>query len=101
MRFKLCLIVFGFISTATMAQSQTNFNCVVSDGGAYYGPFSNEAQAVEQITNQMIYQGMPRGSFTVTCYNMGAYYPPPQDQPGFVGFGAVDTIKNSNQQISK
>ena len=100
MRFKLCLIVFGFISTATMAQSQTNFNCVVSDGGAYYGPFSNEAQAVEQITNQMIYQGMPRGSFTVTCYNMGPYYPPPQ-YPGFFGFGAADTIKNPNQQISK
>jgi hypothetical protein len=101
MKIQLATFLSILFTCSAFAQSQTNFNCVVSDGGAYYGPFSSEAQAVEQITNQMIYQGMPRGSFTVTCYNMGAYYPPPQDQPGFFGFGAVDAIKNRNQQISK
>lgn len=101
MKIVLAALISILFTCSASAQSQINFDCVVSDGGAYYGPFSSEAQAVEQITNQMIYQGMARGSFTVTCYNMGAYYPPPQDQPGFFGFGAADVTKNPKQQISK
>lgn len=74
------------------AQSLTNFNCVVSDGPAYYGAYSTESEAVEQITSQTIYQGAPRGSFTVTCYNMGPAAPPPPDEFNF--FGAANEIKN-------
>jgi hypothetical protein len=93
--------LISILSTfSAFAQSQTNFDCVVSGGGAYYGPFNNEAQAVESITNQAVnLQGMQRGSFTVTCWNMGPAQPQVPMNYGF--FGADNVQKNSNQQISK
>lgn len=51
MKIVLAALISILFTCSASAQSQTNFNCVVSDGGAYYGPFSSEAQAVEQITN--------------------------------------------------